>query len=389
MRRFKTVGALVLAAGLVASPLTASATDPNVDEVTGLQYSSTLPGTAQFIGTAKNVAGAAFPNARVELIAWPSNAVLSGLAYDADVPTKVVAVDRTSSSGSFKLTPSVTSLYPYASAEGFVDFEVVVFADGYQSSQFLESTPVPSNPNARSAEASAATLSTSLGTFTMSASTDTHANSTGDATLAPDPLKFSSCGWRKRDSAGAKWVAVGAAYVKKTGITAKFTYRTNSESKLGIAVRMGGSAGAWRASGTSTVTVDSTDGFPLLTGNASRRWRTQWEYFNFKRRCGQEEMVRAVNFIGGTSSVSLSGTPSTVGLCAQYEAGSDKEKTNGTASTFTGGVDLGPAIGIDVNAQSNYSSNTKIFIDFTSAATLCGTTGTPGGNSSGTLVVKP
>lgn len=83
----------------------------------------------------------------------------------------------------------------------------------------------------------------------------------------------------------------------------------------------------------------------------------------------------------------MSGTPVTVGQCAYYEPDTHKEKVNGTATSFATGVDLGTAIGIDVTSQTNYSTTAKIRFDFDSYSKLCGTTGTPGGNSSGTLVV--
>ncbi len=83
----------------------------------------------------------------------------------------------------------------------------------------------------------------------------------------------------------------------------------------------------------------------------------------------------------------VTGTPSVAAGCAYYAANSDTTKKTGNGVRFAGGVDLGTSIGIDVSAQTNWTSTAKLFIDFTTKAKLCGTKGSPGSTNAGSLVV--
>lgn len=385
MRRSKTVPALALALaiGLLAPPNLAfgSTSSSNIDGPTGLQYSSTLNASADFIGSVVGPSGTAYPDARVELVAWPKGEQLGNLADGATVPTRVVAVDRTSSTGQFKLAPAKASLYPYATSSGAVSFEVVVYADGLTSSRFLDPVENLGNPNAR-----AATLTTDLDSFDLWSAPDVVTDSTAQTPTAGGITPMEACYTKKVKSLGLKWAVVGEAYVRKSNVTATFSYKSGASTTLGIATTTPTSL-AWRASGSVTNESTNKVDFAPLTSVSNKKYRTGWVYDQFNSTCTGVTSARATTFASGISNLTPSTVP-TANYCVPFQANTGLTKDAGKATTNSTGVDLGTTIGIDVSAQAGFTEQTSLGYKFSANGRLCGQYGYPGASNAGRLVAK-
>lgn len=373
---------MLIAGVLTASPAVAfAADDPNVDGPTGLQYSSTLAATPAFAGSVMGPTGGAFANARVELIAWPKGAYLGSMPEGAVVPTTVVAVDRTSSTGRYQLAPASQSLWQYTTLEtGAVNFEVVVYADGLQTSQFLEPVENLSNPNAR-----AAAVTTEVGAMTLASTSGVTRETTSHNPNAGEMQPMEVCVTRKMGTLGPRWAVVGEVYILTSNVRADFTYSESASTTLGIGVTTATSGGKWKQQGS--VTNDATSQTDFAQTTSSKRFRTSWVWDTFRSSCSGVTNARATRMAGGNANYLVPSSTPTASYCRPYNGGGIT-KTTGKATTNSTGAELSTAIGIDLSSQAGFTTRASLKISVTGAKRICGTSDFPAANTAGRLVVK-
>lgn len=178
------------------------------------------------------------------------------------------------------------------------------------------------------------------------------------------------------------WVTVGETHTSPES-TARFTYLAGSESTLGRAISSTGAAGTWEASGTTTKASNATIDFPPTPPLEARHHNTKFQYGRFRHYCndGQwysiEYEAKAIRFAGGAKSTEpASGPPGN--YCVEQEAGSVFMREDTKALTWSTGVKTGASpIGINLSAQTGFTTTTRVKYDFSSAGQMCGDTTYP------------
>ncbi|CCH77040.1 hypothetical protein BN12_160015 [Nostocoides japonicum T1-X7] len=186
-----------------------------------------------------------------------------------------------------------------------------------------------------------------------------------------------SCQWRLISDLGYKTVWVGGTYVTNGGAKADLVYGSGASSTLGIGVSTSGSYGSFKASGSTTVSSNSSVNFPAYTG--LQHDYTQFDYGKYGLSCDGIYLnykVQARYWAGGASVYHPSSAP-TANYCVSQVSGSSFTKSSSTAYTFSTGADVSGAIGIDLSTRTGYTPAAKVTYSFTSTRRLCGTSGAP------------
>ncbi|NQX16603.1 hypothetical protein [Rathayibacter sp. VKM Ac-2857] len=357
---------LVLA-GAIAQPAVADASESTV--VTG---TLTLPDGSPVVGTS------------VSLEAWPAGASLGALSTGDPVNTYTAGADITGPNGEYSISFDDPSQLPaYADSTGTVNF-VVQAAVGGSVTTFDLSRKLPSSLSA-SAAPTVAPLEAQSDPGTNNSASAESSNAKADPQVAAGQV---GCGWALVQNLGPKWVQVGEAYTA-IGTSASFNYTSSASSQLGVGVSQSGNAGTWSASGTNSVSSSSSVGMPTVSGASGRLWKTQFNYGKFGYACAgsgyQNYQTKATSFAGG-STWSTAASPPSATYCVTQAAGSSFTKNSTSATTFSAGAAVG--LGINMSAQTGFSTSTALTFSFSATHKLCGSNAYPG-NSPARLVAKP
>lgn len=177
-------------------------------------------------------------------------------------------------------------------------------------------------------------------------------------------------------SYGPRTTTVGTTYSHVPGVSMHFTYGSGQSSSLGVAVSGSGTDGSWSASGTHSISSDSSESFPTFSGATSNHERTEFVYKEFTVECAGFQ-TQATSFAGGATTTTA--TPPSAGFCVTQGVGTSFTKHSSSAFTFTGGVSMSGPLGVDLSAQTGYSTSAELTYGFTQRRDLCGTDGFPGG----------
>lgn len=327
----------------------------------------------------------------VTLVAWPSAAVLAKLKPGDPVPTSIVGGGVTSTGGSFSLGFSSTAAAAgLADSDGNVNLSVQSSAGGVEHT-FNLVRHVTGGVSALSAGAapSASDGATTIALRPVPGSTASAPVSKSSAAATPaQPNATPPCGWLVVSTVGARWVQVGEAYTTLS-TTAGFTYKSGASSSIGVGVSASGGKGTFSASGTSSVSSTVTIGMPAVSGIAGRLWKTQFVFTKYGYNCAggpvTQYMVKATSFAGGSTYSATSGAPSAT-YCTTYASGSHYTKDSAAAQNFSAGAALAGDLGINLSAQTGFSTNTSLNYTFAATKQLCGTNAYP--PSASRLVAK-
>lgn len=187
---------------------------------------------------------------------------------------------------------------------------------------------------------------------------------------------------------------IGTLYSTWSSFSGSYQYQTSASSTLGVGYSTTGVLGSYSMSGTSTKA--SSQLFTWYPSGAFKKlFKVQWKYFKQQSHCVFEFFeyyfyeVVPQNATGGGTDATAASIPATPAANCVQQNGFTYSTTNQTAINWTNGVTIGSLIGIDLSAQSNWTTSHKIAISTTAQRKVCGTNGQPGDSYFGELVVKP
>jgi hypothetical protein len=396
-------------------PAMASTTDEALPEI---QDSRTLTSKPVASGTLKDENGAPVAEGSlVVLYAWPNTEFLASMEINESAKLVPVAKAYTGAGGQFDIRVGDPNLLdPLKSADGQVELMLQSEATSnlytYNFSRRLEGAEAsivfkdPSTPARAPHPKSGTTPPKTDGTLAepsqpVSDETDTVAvdlqpietgslsSSETNAAAATDgsaPYSDKVCQLYKGANYPPAWVTVGQSYVANTGVWSDFNYTAGANSSLGVGVSASGAYGSWSSGGTASVSSQGSIDFPRQGRYTYKRMRTQFIYARFLNECSYSSgyvyqrtyQVRPVSWAGGSQVVESGYMPAS-NYCSSYAAGSKFSKTSTAAITWSDGAALGSSIGVNLSAQTGYSSSARAYFDFVSTRKLCGSHGYPGG----------
>lgn len=207
---------------------------------------------------------------------------------------------------------------------------------------------------------------------------DPPASSTG---VPPD----TACGWAFVRDLGSEPANVMQSYSTISGVLQTFTYGQGQSSSLGVGISSSGSYGSFSASGTTSVSTNSTQGFARQRNRSFNHFQTYFEISEYYNACDRLDMVRPYQWNAGTNYVHPSGAPGATHCTPMHHAGDWFEKSTTAATTF--GVGFSTPVGFTGSAQTGYSGTASIKFNFNVIGQLCGVNNTPP-NSPGVLVAS-
>ncbi|WP_377002966.1 hypothetical protein [Aquipuribacter nitratireducens] len=391
-----------MAAGLALVALPANAAESSDSEggsderhalIDGLPASDDLTTDSLSTGVVTSPEGRPVPGAAVVVFAWPSAEVESATAVGETISLEPVAQDVTDGAGRYDVRlDSVQRLNRSASKGGIVNFEVRVFSE-----EGLASYHFPRIVKNRSGKASLHMLEQGRGGENLPAVAEELELQTDESALAPrdgtvdtavDKHDCSASGGTKVVGYGQRWVTVGATHSATTGVSHDFVYTEGANSSLGVGVSASGKYGSFSSKGTIGRGSTAEIAFAAGGNNIGRSYRTTYDYNQWKVTCGSyfygtqhsEYQVRAGTFGAGRDIVSVTIPSTSSSYCAPQRVTGTVTVASSSAITWSNGAKLGSNIGMDLSAQTGYTSNAKVTFTFNSVPRrLCGTHGLPGG----------
>jgi hypothetical protein len=364
-------------------------------------------------GTVTSASGTAMPGAEVDLYAWPSDAVQSGLTPGETVPTTLLATATTNQAGQYALQVPAAKLKAAAVASGYANLEIFSAVGGFWFFSY-QTDMLPTRPSAP--------VIVNLGGKKKPPSCG----------LTPQHRLYFFTSFKFLRKKANAWAVVGQGYIlkKKTkGDVLTFLYTKGSShmqtSSLGIGISGKGIDAGYNASGTTISTAVRSEDYAPAHGSA---WfRTLFKTGQFRGICygpandsnipNQNQkhcpktitdkqgavhyvhkcfwMVKSTGWFGGTSTVVPSKAPGTPAQnCAPHEADSGFGGDFGKAKEWSAGFEVGVADGLkgvdgkvtfDSSAQTGYDSNDHMHFHFNHKGYLCGTNGS---ESSAAILVQ-
>ncbi|MGW2518067.1 DNRLRE domain-containing protein [Streptomyces sp. NPDC001617] len=403
-------------------------------ELAGITDSASLSTPAVSSGTVQNADGTAVAGADVVLYAWPDNETDAALQEGDSVKLQPVAKAIADSSGNYTLRLASADLAaPEAASDGTVNFETIAYSGDDEatfnfprklvgsgtSSAYLAATTTDTDSDTSSADTQtpvSATLVLNAAPVTTSDTDETSATAedttdtpvsvgdspdSADASAADDAAAAASaadtsdtadtagvtkaCTGTLTKDLGPKWVIVGQTYSATTGVKHTLSYTKGSSSSLGVGTSATGAYGSFEASGSVSKESSVTNDYPDYGNHKGVYYKSEYDYGKYKMACvsgGHGSVityhyeVRARYYYGGEKIVSAKTPKATT--CAPYPDGAKFTRTSSKAITWTDGASTGDAIGINLSAETGYSSETTVVYTFKANRYICGTGGAPG-----------
>ena len=217
-----------------------------------------------------------------------------------------------------------------------------------------------------------------------------------DAARAPSATTSSSranpmdnpttCSSRILNKYNPRWSTVGATWSKTGSVDSTFVYSRGSSSSLGVGVSAVGRSGSFSASGTNSVTTTYSTTFPTQSANKKTWMRSEFLTGRYVTTCTQQlphrtwntSYFKAYAWAGGALTVPTSYVP-TSRDCAYYGQGATYRSDQTKASAASVGFSVADIIGINLSAQTGWSTETKLSVAWNhGSGYACGSTGYPG-----------
>jgi hypothetical protein len=191
---------------------------------------------------------------------------------------------------------------------------------------------------------------------------------------------------------------VGQTFSATTGVTHTFSYSNGASSELGVGFSLSGKIGTFKQSGTVGRSSTTYESYGTFGDHKGVYYQTYWHYGTFEtRRYGEctdpahyyseSFETRPIGFAGG-ANMSAASIPTNANTCVFQAAGTGFAKDSSRAITWTNGVSIKGAIGIDLSTKTGYSSNAHVAYQFNADRRLCGVSAYPGENGSYLLVAR-
>lgn len=322
----RVLAAFVLPAGLLAiAPLTPAAA-----------------GTVLAAGTLTTASGTPVGGQAVYLYAWPDDATMASLSAGETAPVQEVGQAVTSSSGAYSISSSTIPAAP-------TNLSVVT--------------------------AGAAYFYTSNGTSTVRlANLRLNKNASPELISPTSPTVCNSPTVIK--NYGPRGVVLDATYSNVSGVKMGYTYSNGQSSSLGIGFSTNGST--WGTQGTMSRSSTVSETYASQYGPAGTKYHTEFVYKEFRQVCtwGNNYYAEPTSFAGGAWTTSASSP--TANYCVWQQKNSVFKEYKSSANTWSGGVSMSGAIGINLSSHTGYSTSSMLKYTFSVGHHLCGTNGYPG-----------
>ncbi|RYF55047.1 MAG: hypothetical protein EOO27_22100 [Comamonadaceae bacterium] len=312
----------------------------------------------------------------VTLFAWPAEEVLAAAGVGEAVKLTPIAHADVTGDGQFSFTiPEGVDLSRFAGGTDHVNVSMAGVADGeeYWYSSVINASPSASDLEPLSESPVPQVEIESVGTNNSTAS-------------KVDTYSDKACYTSTQATFASKSAQVGYTSNARSGGSAQLKFTSGSSGKFGVGVSATGAYGSFSASGTVTLTSSVTITYPKTTTGA----RAHHAYLvpkKYKIYCesnagvpiSTKYEVRPSNYTGGSSTTSAT-TFATNRYCTPVGKKTTTTIDESTASTFSSGFKTAGVIGVDLSAQAGYTKQTSlVFKTTTSAGSLCGEKGYPGG----------
>jgi hypothetical protein len=330
----------------------------------------------------------------IEAFAWPIETLESHLPDGASVDRIAVAAAQVGANGKFQLRLDSASLPPgYVSSAGQVDLELVAWnADG-QTQSFTSvrshsadgtslwvNPTAPEDVSASQAAAHGARASLALTEARTSGPSTSEALTTETSTSAAggvEPqLGIPVCPPSVLVSSHNVWVLIGRSMNYNSTQTSWMVDGASQSITLGVATSAQSTVG-YKLSGTSSTT--SGINFDWAPSSSDRRYYTQVNYGKYRFTCaGVTSYTFRPRFTtGGYTETLISYNPSWAN-CVTVSAGTwSRNTTQGSTTSFSGGVEAFGVISLNLSFESTYSSNRALNYRQTATRRLCGNNNVP------------
>jgi hypothetical protein len=208
--------------------------------------------------------------------------------------------------------------------------------------------------------------------------------------VGPNQPSTQTCGEDYKGDLGSKKVIVGSSYANAKNTTGTFTYQSGSSSSIGVGYSATGAAGSWKQSGTYSRSSTSAISFGSRTGGVT--YATYFKFGKYAAYCypvgGRKTedsyyswKVRPSSYVGG-AAMNASTTPSAT-KCSNFSGGGTTlTRDSSKANTWSSGASLDSSIGINLSSETGFSSAAKLSYKNTGSAArqICGTNDYWGGS---------
>ncbi|MCW2497333.1 hypothetical protein [Jatrophihabitans sp.] len=373
--RSRLVTTLVCGAvvGVLAVPAQAGATSVWASVP---QFSVAQPNAVQVTGQLTGGSGSPAAGATVVLLAEPSGAALEALPDGGTASLSAISQTTADAAGTYSVgIPAGTSLDGVADPTGVVNL-VALAVSGTSIGVTYLSTPVAT--------------SSSSGLHLAAAPADDEPTAVVDAPIeltgtsdSATPLSGGppTCSVHKIHTYGPREVVVGSTYSYTSHASETFTYSKGTNSSLGVGVNYAMTGGSFEASGTHSVSSDSSITFPTESGAKNTHFITWFDYAEFGASCGSRSWrsVEATDWDGGSKISTASSLTAT--HCLPYASGSTFTNTHSSAFDYSNGSLVSDIVGISLSARTGYSTSATLLVHLTADSRLCGYKGYPNASS--------
>jgi hypothetical protein len=370
------ISALVLGSG----PTTIAAQPTPSSWLSGIRDSDTIQGRILIEGRLLDSDGQPVQG-RLYVTAWPTQDVLSRLDVGDELKQTIVAKGQAHRDGSFVLRADPTvSISEFLEPSGIVNFDLVAqsgkhaktFAFPRRLDSAVESTWV--SPGASTTKAAPAPLSIDM--------VVDQPLPAPEGVLAPLPAdKHFGCTDVVVATYNNRTTLTGEVYTGPDA-TGDFQYAVGGFSTLGQGWSVSGSFGSFSASGTRTVTAQSSIDYPTVANNGLKVMETQFQYKKIHHDLATDYgcvdygySVDPTAWEGDMLNYTAAAAPSAT-YCSSTLAGGTTTKDAGVAITFTNGVQIKSAIGADLSSSTGFNTSSKIVFKWQRAGHLCGSNST-------------
>lgn len=313
----------------------------------------------------------------VAAVAWPTSDALRRLEDGDFVHTQTIAQAVVGNDGVFTLrVDDQVPLNEYRDRNGTINIDVLADGAGGRAIQSMSRRL----PQGAGAWVDPARPSGAARPLTLSIGGAGSPPTDGPVTTAPLENKI----WPCPDYAVATYnqldTAIGETYPGPSA-TAQFKYQNGSTSTLGVGFSVSGELGSYSPSGTAQNSDAVTITWGVKPANSKWFYRTTFQYKKFQLWIMQNGFcqfwgyeVRQTAFQGGVQSYTVGAAP-TANNCSPINGGMPVTitKNQGTAVTWSNGVNIHLLIGIDLSSRTGFNAETWYTFKYSVVGRLCGT----------------
>ena len=342
---------------LIVATLVAASAQAQVDSwLPGLTTSARLDGRPSVVGVLQDSKGDAMePGTRVVLSAYPRSETVASLQVGDSFAPVAVAKATVGGHGRYemRIDPSL-DLSRFAADSGTIDFAVTAVRGRDIATSYFSATAADLQGRGAGGKQVDATAIVGGAVLDVLDPTDPRA-----------ALKTEVCGETYVQNLGQRRTIVGRSYTTATGAWQQLTISSGTSSELGVGISASGAYGSFSSAGTESKSSSTSVQFPQLSGwYQYYGWFTYGKYskwcypvYDPSKKYVYQYAVRPVTGgMNGAAYVSLGSAPA-ANYCTRFDPGAKSTMSSTTARTFSNGVELSDAIGIDLSSRTGYTAS--------------------------------